>query len=316
MDLTEAIGPVADAAVRLSCKTEFDAKLSDYTTFKIGGRVPLLVNICDIDALACLLKLLAVYKAPFLVIGNGSNLIADDAGINIIILRMNGDFAAIKRNGLFLDCQAGALLSSACRVAQKYSLSGLEPLFGIPGSIGGAVCMNAGAYGREMADLIESVTVMTREGAEKVYTKAECLFSYRESIFLHNTEIVTGVKLKLAPGDSEMIKTQMESFTARRREKQPLEFPSAGSTFKRPIGAYASALIDECGLKGMTVGGAKVSEKHAGFIINKGGATFMDVITLMQRVIGIVEFQKGFRLEPEPIIISDMGVDFKDNENS
>jgi UDP-N-acetylmuramate dehydrogenase len=316
MDLTEAIGVIADAAVRLSCKTEFDARLSDYTTFKIGGKVPLLVNICSIDALICILKLIAVYKVPFLIIGNGSNIIADDAGVNMIILRMNGDFAAIKCSehpALYLDCQAGALLSSACRVAQRYALSGLEPLFGIPGSVGGAICMNAGAYGREMADLVESVNVLTKVGTEKVYSASECLFSYRESIFLHNGEIVTGVKLKLTPGDSERIKSQMESYTTRRREKQPLEYPSAGSTFKRPIGAYASALIDECGLKGLTIGGAQVSEKHAGFIINKGGAVFSDVIALMQRVIGIVEFQKGFQLEPEPIIISDSGVVFNNN---
>jgi UDP-N-acetylmuramate dehydrogenase len=303
--LTEAIGVIADAAVRLSCQTEFDAKLSDYTTFKIGGTVSILININNVDSLICLLKLIKMYGVPYMVIGNGSNLLVDDKHLDLVILRMNGDFAEIKVNGEYLDCSPGAMLSSVCRVAASHTLSGLEPLFGIPGSIGGAVFMNAGAYGREMSDIVESLTAINQNGISKTYSAAECLFSYRESVFIHNREIITHVRLKLTNGKSDIIKSQMESFTARRKEKQPLDFPSAGSAFKRPKGAYASALIDDCGLKGLAVGGAMVSEKHAGFIVNTGNASFSDVIALMKKIIGIVELQTGYKLEPEPIIISD-----------
>jgi UDP-N-acetylmuramate dehydrogenase len=313
MDLTEVIGLVADAAVRLSCKAEFNTPLRDYTTFKIGGNVPLLVNVNSFDALACIRKLLKIYAAPYLVIGNGSNLLVDDKGVNRIVIRIGGDFSGIKVNGCFLDCEAGALLSGVCKIAARRSLSGIEPLFGIPGSVGGAVYMNAGAYGREMADVVESVSVITSDGTTKVYQASECLFSYRESIFLHNNDIISSVRLKLSHGEHSLIRKEMDSFTARRREKQPIGLPSAGSAFKRPTGAYASALIDECGLKGFAVGGAQISNKHAGFIVNNGGATFDDVINLMKSVIGIVELQTGYRLEPEPVIISDTGVDFYGN---
>ncbi|MDR0974641.1 MAG: UDP-N-acetylmuramate dehydrogenase [Ruminococcus sp.] len=310
MNLTEAIGIIADAAVRLSCKAEFNAKFSSLTTFKIGGKIPLLININNVDSLICILKLISIYNVPYMVIGNGSNLLADDNDHNLVILRMTGDFTVVKNNGEYLDCEAGALLSSVCRVAATHSLSGIEPLFGIPGSIGGAVFMNAGAYGREISDLIESVTAIDPDGTSKTYSAAECLFSYRESIFIHNRAIITNVRLKLTQGKADIIKSQMESYTARRKEKQPLEFPSAGSAFKRPKGAYASALIDDCGLKGLSVGGAQISEKHAGFIINTGDAKFSDVIGLMKKVVGIVELQTGFTLEPEPIIISNGIIEF------
>jgi UDP-N-acetylmuramate dehydrogenase len=310
MDLTEAINGISDAAVRMSCKAEFDVSLRNFTTFKIGGNVPLLVNINGMDALACILQLIKIYGVPHLIIGNGSNLLIDDAGINCIVLRMNGDFSGIKANGGYLDCSAGALLSSVCRIAGRRSLSGIEPLFGIPGTVGGAVYMNAGAYGREMADVIESVTVLTENGTPKVYQAADCLCSYRESRFIHNSDTITSVRLKLTPGHHGNIHREMDSYTARRKEKQPLGIPSAGSAFKRPVGAFASALIDECGLKGISVGDAQVSEKHAGFIVNNGNATFNDVISLMKKVIGIVELQTGYRLEPEPVIISDNAVDF------
>jgi UDP-N-acetylmuramate dehydrogenase len=305
MEMTEAISAIADAAVRLSCKTLYFAKLSDFTTFKIGGIVPLLININSVDSLTCLLKLIRIYDIPYMIIGNGSNLLFDDINHDLVILRMSGDFAGIKVNGEFVDCAPGAMLTSVCRVAANRSLSGIEPLFGIPGSVGGAVFMNAGAYGREISDVVDSVTTITADGISKTYSAADCLFTYRESVFKHNREIITHIRLKLTHGQSDIIKSQMESYTARRKEKQPLEFPSAGSTFKRPKGAYASALIDECGLKGLTVGGAKVSEKHAGFIINTGDAAFNDVIALMKKIIGIVELQTGYKLEPEPIIISD-----------
>jgi UDP-N-acetylmuramate dehydrogenase len=310
MEHKEVIDIASDAAVRLGCTPQFGAKLSDVTSIKIGGKVPLLINISNLDALIGLLKLLAIYKAPFLVIGNGTNILADDSDHNLIILRINSDFAEIKQSTNFLTCLSGAMLTTICRFAMTRSLSGIEPLFGIPGTIGGAVFMNAGAYGREISDIVESVTAITSAGVIKTYTKEECLFSYRESIFMHNNETIASVKLRLSPGESEQIRSQMSSYTQRRREKQPLEFPSAGSAFKRPKGAYASALIDDCGLKGLSVGGAKISEKHAGFIINTGNATFDDVITLMKKVIGIVELQTGFKLEPEPIILSNDAVDF------
>jgi UDP-N-acetylmuramate dehydrogenase len=285
------------------CRVFYDVPMSGYTTFKIGGIAPVLIEINGIPALLRLLPALSENAAEFFVIGNGSNLLIDDGPLDIVFLHIGDDFAGIASDGEFVTVSAGAKLSNFCKFAAAEGLSGAEPLFGIPGTAGGAVFMNAGAYGTETADILDSVTAVTRTGKIKRYAAADCAFSYRESIFKHNGEIIVSAKFKLKDGYTERINADMADYAARRREKQPLEYPSAGSAFKRPEGAYASALIDECGLKGLQIGGAAISEKHAGFIINKGGATFSDVVDLMEKTSNEVFEKTGMRIEPEPIII-------------
>jgi UDP-N-acetylmuramate dehydrogenase len=275
--------------------------MSSYTTFKIGGIAPLLIEINGIQALLQLLPKLQPDK--YFIIGNGSNLLIDDEKLNLVFLHIGDDFGGVSVDGEFITASAGAKLSGVCKFAAKEGLSGAEPLFGIPGTVGGAVFMNAGAYGTEIGDIIENVTAVTRAGRVRRYTAADCEFSYRDSIFRRNGDVIVSAKLRLRDGYIDRINADMADYISRRREKQPLEYPSAGSAFKRPEGAYASALIDGCGLKGLSVGGAAISEKHAGFIINKGGATFSDVTDLMKKTAEEVYKQTGFKIEPEPIII-------------
>jgi UDP-N-acetylmuramate dehydrogenase len=275
--------------------------MKNYTTFKIGGIAPLLIEINGIPALLKLLP--ALNGEDFFVIGNGTNLLIDDGELNTVFLHMGEDFAGITSDGEFVTAMAGAKLSSLCKFAAAEGLSGLEPLYGIPGTVGGAVFMNAGAYGTETADILDSVTAVTKSSKPRRYGKDDCEFSYRDSVFKRSGDIIVSAKFRLRDGYSDRINADMAEYAAKRREKQPLEYPSAGSAFKRPEGAYASALIDECGLKGLMIGGAAISEKHAGFIINKGGATFSDVTDLMKKTADVVFEKTGFKIEPEPIII-------------
>jgi UDP-N-acetylmuramate dehydrogenase len=275
--------------------------MKDYCTFRIGGEAELLIEINGVPALLRLLPVLD--EDEFFVIGKGSNLLIDDGYIKRIFLHMGDDFSGISSDGAFVTAAAGAKLASVCKFAADAGLTGMEPLYGIPGTIGGAVFMNAGAYGTETADIVEAVTTLTKAGRIKRYTAADCEFAYRDSVFRKNGEVIVSVKLRLLAGEREAVNSVMGDYAERRRSKQPLEYPSAGSTFKRPEGAYASALIDSCGLKGTARGGAEVSDKHAGFIINKGGATFSDVLDLMDFVKGEVFRETGYKLEPEPIII-------------
>jgi UDP-N-acetylmuramate dehydrogenase len=291
-------------ASETGCRVIYDAPMSKYTTFKIGGIATVLIEINGIPALLRLLPAISQNaKTEYYIIGNGSNLLIDDERLNVIFLHMGDDFAGISSNGEFVTAAAGAKLSALCKFVAGEGLSGAEPLFGIPGTVGGAVFMNAGAYGTETADILDSVTTVTKTGKIKRYAAADCGFSYRESIFKTNGEIIVSANFRLRDGYPERIEADMADFAARRREKQPLEYPSAGSAFKRPEGAYASALIDGCGLKGLAIGGAAISEKHAGFIINKGGATFSDVIDLMKKTADEVFAKTGMKIEPEPIII-------------
>jgi len=227
----------------------------------------------------------------------GSNILAPDDGVEELIIKYSETSLSVE-NGL-ICAKAGARLSDVCRFARDNELSGLEFAFGIPGSIGGAVYMNAGAYGGEMKDVVRSVEYIDSDGVPHTLEKEQLEFSYRHSFFSGKGYIITSVLLELACADKDEITKKMNDFLSRRKEKQPLDFPSAGSTFKRPIGEYASALIDECGLKGRTVGGAEVSEKHAGFVINKGGATNKDVLGLIEIITEIVKEKKGIELEAE-----------------
>lgn len=269
------------------------------TTFGIGGPALLLRPRSRAELQAAMTLCREAGEEPF-ILGRGSNLLVSDSGISRPVIRLDGDFTAITREGNTLRCGAGASLIAVCRAAAENSLSGIEWGYGIPGSLGGGVYMNAGAYGGELRDVLTEVTFLDEAGEYRTLPAAELSLSYRHSIFEDRpgTVIVEAV-LTLTPGDPAAIRAAMEDYMSRRREKQPLEYGSAGSTFKRPVGNYASALVDQCGLKGLSVGGAEVSRKHAGFIINRGGATAADVRELIAEVQRIVREKTGYTLECE-----------------
>lgn len=269
------------------------------TTFGIGGPALLLRPRSRAELQAAMTLCREAGEEPF-ILGRGSNLLVSDSGISHPVIQLDGDFTAITREGNTLRCGAGASLIAVCRAAAENSLSGIEWGYGIPGSLGGGVYMNAGAYGGEMRDVLTEVTFLDEAGEYRTLPAAELSLSYRHSIFEDRPgTVIVGAVLTLTPGDPAAIRAAMEDYMSRRREKQPLEYGSAGSTFKRPVGNYASALVDQCGLKGLSVGGAEVSRKHAGFIINRGGATAADVRELIAEVQRIVREKTGYTLECE-----------------
>lgn len=269
------------------------------TTFGIGGPALLLRPRSRAELQAAMTLCREAGEEPF-ILGRGSNLLVSDSGISRPVIQLDGDFTAITREGNTLRCGAGASLISVCRAAAENSLSSIEWGYGIPGSLGGGVYMNAGAYGGELRDVLTEVTFLDEAGEYRTLPAAELSLSYRHSIFEDRTgTVIVGAVLTLTPGDPAAIRAAMEDYMSRRREKQPLEYGSAGSTFKRPVGNYASALVDQCGLKGLSVGGAEVSRKHAGFIINRGGATAADVRELIAEVQRIVREKTGYTLECE-----------------
>ena len=275
--------------------------MSAHTTFKIGGAADIMITVQSIDELKTALSACKDGDVPFMILGNGSNLLVSDDGIEGAVILLDGDFKAITVDGETITAGAGAKLSKLCTVALDEELSGLEFAYGIPGSVGGAMYMNAGAYGGEMKDVALSVTALTADGEVKEYSLEELNLGYRTSIFKTNGEIILFSKYQLHKGERSAIKAQMDDVMNRRKTKQPLEYPSAGSVFKRPEGAFAGTLIEQCGLKGRTVGGAQVSEKHAGFIINVGGATCDDVMNLVKLVQDVVKTETGYFLEREII---------------
>lgn len=269
------------------------------TTFGIGGPALLLRPRSRAELQAAMTLCREAGEEPF-ILGRGSNLLVSDSGISRPVIQLDGDFTAITREGNTLRCGAGASLIAVCRAAAENSLSGIEWGYGIPGSLGGGVYMNAGAYGGELRDVLTEVTFLDEAGEYRTLPAAELSLSYRHSIFEDRPgTVIVGAVLTLTPGDPTAIRAAMEDYMSRRREKQPLEYGSAGSTFKRPVGNYASALVDQCGLKGLSVGGAEVSRKHAGFIINRGGATAADVRELIAEVQRIVREKTGYTLECE-----------------
>ena len=275
--------------------------MSAHTTFHIGGAADVLVTVRSLDELRAVLAACKESNIPFMILGNGSNLLVSDDGIEGAVIALDGDFKEIASDDETVTAGAGAKLSRLCTVALEHSLSGLEFAYGIPGTVGGAMFMNAGAYGGEMKDVALSVTALTADG-EIVELPAEKLaLGYRTSVFKTSGYIILFSKFALHTGDKTEIKARMDDVMGRRKSKQPLEYPSAGSVFKRPEGAFAGTLIEQCGLKGKTVGGAQVSEKHAGFIINIGGATCDDVMNLVKLVQDTVKSQTGYELEREII---------------
>lgn len=279
--------------------------LAAHTTFRVGGPTDCLVEIESTEQLRKIQKYLRLIEEPYTILGNGSNLLVGDKGYRGVILQIGNKMSDIRVNGNTITAQAGALLSKTAKVALEHGLTGLEFASGIPGSIGGAVVMNAGAYGGEMKQVITSVTVLDQEGEELVLDNATMEFGYRTSVIKHRPFLVTEVTMELTPGDPTVIKSTMDDLAARRREKQPLEYPSAGSTFKRPEGHYAGQLIMEAGLKGFQIGGARVSDKHCGFVINTGTASAADVLDVIHHIQQTVKEKFDITLEPEVIILGD-----------
>lgn len=282
------------------------ADMARYTTFRVGGPADALVNIACAEEISIALRAAKRAGVPVTVIGNGSNLLVRDGGIRGLVLRIDGAFADIRREGNTLHVQSGALLRSVANFAQSEGLSGMAELSGIPGTIGGGVIMNAGSYGRELSQLVTRVDAIALTDGKSLAFEGKALsFDYRHSAMMDAGVVVTNVILRLTPGDPENIRARTDELTRARREKQPLEYPSAGSTFKRPIGFFAAKLIDDCGLRGLSVGDAQVSEKHAGFIINRGKATASDILELMDQVKRRVFDQYGIMLEPEVRILGE-----------
>lgn len=274
--------------------------MSAHTTFKIGGKARVIVFPSSEDQAQSIIRFCSENGLRYLTVGNGSNLLVSDNGIDACVICFSNDFSQVRladENVVF--AQSGASLMKLCRFALEHSLSGMEFAYGIPGSCGGAAFMNAGAYGSEMKDVLIRCDHIDPYGNKGFLEGDALMLSYRRSAYYSNGCAITGVYVKLKKGDPEEIRAKMQELISRRREKQPLEYPSAGSTFKRPPGCFAGALIEECGLKGKTVGGAQVSEKHAGFVINKGGATCSDVLELCRFCSDTVYRQKGIKLEME-----------------
>ncbi len=279
--------------------------LSEHTTFRIGGNADYWVEVNNTDVLAALVKYCRAAGIAYFVLGKGSNILASDEGFRGVILHIGNAFADIQEDGNTLTFAAGLPLVKAAKIAESRSLSGMEGLSGIPGTVGGALYMNAGAYNYEMSQIVTGCTYMNDEAEICTLAADELELSYRHSRFIDKGGIVLTVTVALTPGRKEDITAKMQDYLTRRNDKQPLNFPSAGSTFKRPEtpNTYASALIDQCGLKGYTVGGAQVSEKHAGFVINTGNATCAEVLQLCEDVSRIVFEKTGHHLSLEPIVL-------------
>ena len=276
-----------------------DEPMSRHTTFRVGGPADFFVTPKAKEEVRDVIRICKEAGMPYYIIGNGSNLLVSDAGYRGVIVQIYKEMNEVKVEGDLVKAQAGALLSGIAAKALGAELSGFEFASGIPGTIGGACVMNAGAYGGEMKDVLESVTVLTGEGKIIELGRNELELGYRTSVIAKKGYIVLGAVLKLERGDGEKIKTYMDELKEKRVTKQPLEYPSAGSTFKRPEGYFAGKLIEDAGLRGFQVGGAQVSEKHCGFVINRDHATAADIMELMRQVQIRVKENSGVDLEPE-----------------
>ncbi len=288
-----------------------DEKMSAHTTFRVGGEADIFV---EINTSVELQKVFALLKSEgftrlgkdFYLLGNGSNVLVSDSGVRGVVLHLSKEYGKIvleEQSETRLVCQAGATLAAIAHKAYEYGLTGFEFAAGIPGTLGGAIVMNAGAYGGEMCQVVKSVRLMTSDGVIVEKSAEEMQFSYRHSILKEEPLVVLEAVIGLAHGSQQEMKAKMEDLALRRREKQPLEYPSAGSTFKRPAGHFAAKLIEDAGLRGFSVGGAQVSEKHCGFIVNKGNAAAADIYALIMEVQKRVKMSSQVMIEPEVILM-------------
>lgn len=280
--------------------------MAQHTSFKIGGPAEIYVQPTSKEDLLQVISECQSNKEPFIVLGNASNVLIPDEGLKMVVIQLYPHFSKLQVNGDNLYAESGASLASLANLALQESLSGLEFASGIPGTIGGAICMNAGAYGHEISDICISVDILMPDGHIKTMSGQEMDFGYRTSILQRDGGIVLGAEFAATAGDKDKIANYMQDLNRRRRETQPLEYPSVGSTFKRPPGHFAGKLISDCGLKGFHMGGAMVSEKHAGFIINTGGATAKDVLDLIDHIQHTVLDRYGTLLETEVKILCNL----------
>lgn len=286
----------------IPCET--NAEMAPLTTMKIGGACDRLVTADSEEKLLAAVECCRREDIPYFILGRGSNLLVNSAGYRGAVIRLvPGEAPAV--NGNIITVWAGTVLQKLCAAARDNSLTGLEFAFGIPGSVGGALFMNAGAYGGEMKDVVKSCRYIGADGGIHEMQAADMQLGYRSSIFSHMDCVITTVTMELRPGDRAEITARMEELMQHRRDKQPLNYPSCGSTFKRPEGYFAAALIEECGLKGYTVGGAQVSDKHSGFVVNRDNATFEDVMAVVNEVRRVVLEKKGVELECEMLILGE-----------
>lgn len=300
MDWTE----IEELAAQQGCRVTRNASMAAATSFHIGGSADLLIDLPhEAAAQAVLAACQRAEISPFFL-GNGSDLLVGDRGIRGVVLRWDGkrQEPQLLPDGT-VECPAGVSLQRLCLFARDRGLTGLEFAYGIPGSVGGALFMNAGAYGGEMAQVVTGATALTPSGERRSYTPEELQLTYRHSVFAEQPptqkEWIAAIRFRLTAGNPEDIAARMRELMTRRREKQPLEYPSAGSFFKRPAGYFAAALLEECGLKGCRIGDAQISEKHAGFVVNRGHATAADVLALCRHAQETVQQQRGVALEPE-----------------
>ena len=279
--------------------------MNQHTSFRVGGPAKVFLTVRSEEILSKIFAVLKENKLPYFILGNGSNLLVSDAGYEGIIIYLAEEFAKIKVDGTKICAGAAAFLGKVARKALEEELSGLECAAGIPGSLGGGVVMNAGAYGGELSQVVTKVRAMDSEGKVVILEKDELLLGYRTSVFKQKPYVILEVFMELQKGIKSEIQSKMDEYTKARIDKQPLEYPSAGSTFKRPEGHFAGKLIMDAGLRGYQVGGAQVSEKHCGFVINKGNATATDIRTLMADVSEKVKEQFGVELEAEVIFVGE-----------
>ena len=297
---------IISIAEGFGCNYTENELMSEHTTFRIGGPADLFVVPTTVEGLAAVVSACNKEGIYCFILGNGSNVLVSDKGIRGVVVSTAACLNNIELIGAYeIKCGAGVKLSRLSDFACENSITGAEFAWGIPGTVGGAVYMNAGAYDGEMKDILVSCEYLTPDGELHTMLADEMDLSYRHSAFSENGYVIVSATVRLKAGDKGEIRAKMDDFMHRRKSKQPLEFPSAGSTFKRPVGGFAAALIDECGLKGYSVGGAEVSEKHAGFVINKGGATCFDVMRLVEHIKKEVFLKKSINLECEIRVIGE-----------
>lgn len=280
-------------------KITFDEAMSKHTSFQIGGAADALIEPRDTEEIKKAIYVCKGLGIDYHIIGNGTNLLVSDNGIRGAVIKLRGEMSDIKVLGDTIYADAGALLSTVSHTALEHSLSGFECLGGIPGTVGGAVYMNAGAYGAQISDILIESSYIDHNGNTGIIDAKSHEFGYRKSVYTNSNKIITGAVFRLTNAPKEQIKEQMKICARKRRDKQPLTFPSAGSVFKRPEGHFAGALIEQANLKGFSIGGACVSEKHAGFIVNNGGASAKDVLSLIEHIQKTVYEKNGVTLECE-----------------
>lgn len=283
----------------------FDEEMSGHTTFRIGGRADAFVNVKSAEEIERIISFCKDSDTPYMIMGNGSNMLVSDKGIRGVVIHIGSGMSDCSINGAEVYAETGILMSSLAKKILEKSLAGFEFAGGIPGTLGGGIYMNAGAYGGELKDIIENVTFIAPDGTIRTEASDKLDFGYRQSIFMRGGYVILSCVLKLKKGSYDDIKAKMAELNTRRSDKQPLSQPSAGSTFKRPEGYFAGKLIQDAGLMGYSLGGAMVSNKHAGFVVNKGGATAKDVLDLIKHIQKTVYDKFGVKLEPEVRLIGE-----------